>query len=388
MDYLTRAKEMKPELVESRRKIHQYAELGQNLPQTVAYIKEKLTELGYDPVEMGGGVVVTVGHGEHTFLLRGDMDALPMREESGEDFAATNGNCHSCGHDLHATFLLGAAKLLKENEANLKGKVKLMFQPGEETGTGAKAMIEAGVLENPKVEAAFAIHSAPGPAPQGFHLYNRNGDIMNSFDQFEIVVTGKGGHGASPERAVDPISIASHIVIALQELIARETAASVPKVLTVCTINGGVNFNVIPDTCTLTGTIRARTKEMRDQLVTRMTEIAQGIAATFRGTAELRFPFSLPPLVCDKALTAELAGYVNELDLPCKQAMMDFQAQASEDFSYVAECVPSFYMFLSAGPGDPRYSSHNPKVRFNEETLPLGAAILAHCATRWLESRA
>lgn len=387
MDYLKRAQEIAGELSESRRYIHQCAELGQELPKTVAFIKEKLLEMGYDPIEMGGGVVATVGHGGKTFLLRGDMDALPMAEESGEPFASTNGNCHSCGHDMHATFLLGAARLLKENEAQLKGTVKLMFQPGEETGTGAKAMIEAGVLENPTVDAAFAIHTAPGPIPQGFHLYNLDGGLMTSIDQFEIKVHGKGGHGASPDLAIDPINIGAHIVLALQELIAREVAPGAQKVMTVCSINAGVNYNVIPDDCVLKGTIRTMDADVRATLVKRLEEVAKGTAATFRGTADVVFPLGLPALICDKALCREMAQYIKEIDFPGLQGISNFTASASEDFAYVAEKVPTFYMMLSAGPGDPAYSSHNPKVRFNEETLPLGAAIMAHCATRWLDEQ-
>ena len=187
MDYLKRSEELFEETVENRRHLHQTPELGLELPETTAFIMEKLTEIGYDPKPCGGGVVACVGKtGGKTVLLRGDVDALPMKEESGLPFASQRENAHTCGHDIHGAMLLTAAKMLKENEASLKGTVKLMFQPGEETFTGAKAMIADGVLENPKPDAALGYHVGSGSAPVGLFIYNRESTLQNSSDNFRI----------------------------------------------------------------------------------------------------------------------------------------------------------------------------------------------------------
>lgn len=390
MEYVAMAQTFSDTLVEDRRYLHSHAELGMELPETIAYVKKKLRDMGYEPKDVGGGVVALAGNGGKTFMLRADMDALPMKEDSGEPFASANENAaHTCGHDLHTAMLLGAARLLKENETQLKGTVKLMFQPGEEIGKGAKSMIDAGLLENPKVDAAFGIHVAPGPAP-GVYMFNAAGDLMNSVDSFEITVTGKGGHGASPNMSIDPISIAAHIVIGLQEIIAREVNPEDICVMTICSIHAGSNHNIIPNTATLQGNIRAKTREMRALMVQRMQEIAKQTAAMYRGSAEIEMVVQLPALHCDKDLTKSLLSYIDELTFSGKTPYPGMRAPASEDFAEVSELVPSFYMFLSAGFGknEPFIPPHHPKARFNEDALSTGAAIMAHCATRWLEEHA
>lgn len=391
MNYFERANELREELVTNRRFLHQHPEIGLELPETSRYVTEKLREMGYDPKPVGpSGVVAMVGRGGRVFLLRGDMDALPMKEESGEPFACTGENAHTCGHDMHTAILLGAAKMLKENEASLKGTVKLMFQPAEEIFKGASSMVEAGVLENPKVDAAFAIHMAPGSLPQGMFLYNDSTAMMCSADLFQIRIQGRGAHGSYPDRSVDPINIAAHIVIALQEIIARETVPANLCVLTIGSIHAGAMANSIPDTAELSGSIRTNDKEMREFIVGRMKEVAVQTAALFRGTAEVELLSGAPPLVCDKENTQALVRYINELDFPGKLGYPGMQANGSEDFAEITDRVPSTYMMLSAGFGDEgdQFSSHHPKVRFNEDTLPTGAAIMAQCATRWLEEHA
>lgn len=388
MDYLKKANEMADEFTEIRRRIHKNAEVGMNLPQTVKLVVDKLKEIGCKPQLIGeSGVVTTIGTGEKVLLLRADMDALPMKEESGEEFACTTGNSHSCGHDIHATMLLAAAKMLKENEKDLKGTVKLVFQPGEEVFKGAKDIIKAGVLENPKVDAAFAIHTAPGALPQGIFMYNDNGTMMCSADTFKITVRGRGAHGSYPQNSVDPINIATHIVIALQEIIARETVPSNLCVLTIGSIHSGSMANSIPESAELMGSIRANSKEMREFILKRTEEIIDQTAKMFRGTASLEMISGTPPLVCNPEMTKKFVGYIKELDFKGKAPYPGLQANASEDFAEIADIVPSVYIMLSAGFGETGNvpTSHNPGVRFNEETIPVGAAILAHCATRWLE---
>ena len=208
MDFYKRALELKDETVADRRYIHQNAETGLELPKTKAYVMDKLKEYGLDPVECGEGVTATLGNGGRVLLLRADMDGLPMQEESGEAFACPTGKtAHTCGHDFHAAMLLSAARILKEQESKLKGTVKFMFQPAEETFQGSKNMIEHGILENPKVDAALAYHVSPGKMPVGLFMYNDKGTMMYSVDGFKITVKGKGSHGAYPHAGVDPINI-------------------------------------------------------------------------------------------------------------------------------------------------------------------------------------
>lgn len=385
MDFYSEAKDLKDELTENRRYFHKTAEVGLDMPIAQGYVMTKLTEYGLEPKKCGHGVTALLGQGAPVLLLRADMDALPMEEMSGESFACTGGHAHACGHDFHAAMLLSAAKLLKQSEAQLKGTVKLMFQPAEETFEGSHDMIENGILESPHVDAALAFHVAPGKMLPGLFMYNAGGVMMNSVDGFRIDIKGKGGHGAYPNLSVDPLNIAAHIYLALEELIAREANPEKTCVLTVGQLHGGNAANIIPDSAFMEGTLRTNDKDEREKLVRRISETAKGIAAVYGGTAELTVLSDVPPLICDKAFTEEMAGYMNELGIA--KPFPDMKANASEDFAVIAEAVPSAFMYLSAGFTDERgdYSAHNPKVRFNEDVLPIGAAGLAHCAVRWLE---
>lgn len=389
MDLYKRALELKEETVAHRRYFHQNAEVGLEEPKTRAYVMEKLTECGLDPKPCGHGVTALLGQGSPVLLLRADMDALPMPEESGEEFACPTGTeAHACGHDFHAAMLLTAAKMLKEREGELKGTVKLMFQPAEETFEGSRDMISNGILEDPHVDAALAFHVAPGRIPTGLFMYNAGGVMMNSVDGFRLDIGGKGGHGAYPNLSADPIQIAVQIFQALESLIAREADPERTCVLTIGKLWAGNAPNIIPDTAVLEGTLRTNDKTCRELLTRRIGEVARGIAATYGGSVELTWLSQVPPLVCDKALTRELVGYMAELPIPGNQPIPDMKANASEDFAVVAEAVPATLMYLSAGYPDQRgdYSAHNPKVRFNEEVCPIGVAGLVHCALRYLEN--
>ncbi|MEG0774199.1 M20 family metallopeptidase [Clostridium sp.] len=389
MNYLERANSLQDEMIANRRYLHENAELGMKLPTTVKFVMGKLRAMGYEPKEIcESGVTVSVGKGNGgVILLRADMDGLPIVEESGLPFASTSGHAHACGHDFHAAMLLGAAKMLKENEDQLEGTVKLMFQPGEETFQGAKAMIQAGILENPKVDVALAYHVSAGKIPVGVYMYNNEDTMMSSNDGFKITIKGMGSHGAYPHNSIDPINIGIHIYLALQELIAREVDPAESCVLTVGTFISGTAPNIIPETAVIQGTIRTASLKTREFLVRRMQEVAKLIAETYRGSATVEMLSEVSPLICNPEFTNEVIKYMKELPVNGLMGYPKIKASASDDFAEILSLVPGAYMFLSAGfPNEENsYQAHNPKVRFNEDVLPFGAAALAHCSTQWLK---
>lgn len=388
MDYLKRSEELFEETVENRRHLHQMPELGLELPETTAFIMEKLTEMGYDPKPCGGGVVACVGKtGGKTVLLRGDVDALPMKEESGLPFASQRENAHTCGHDIHGAMLLTAAKMLKENEAALDGMVKLMFQSGEEPLTGARSMIADGLLQDPRPDVALGYHVVAGSMPMGLFVYNREGTLMNSSDNFIIDIQGKGGHGAYPDACIDPINIAAHMILALESVVAREIKSTQASVLTIGKVTAGDAPNIIPDQAQLQGTLRCDSEKERKFILQRLSEIVDAVAKMYRGSATITMLAGTPPLICDPQSVDDFVGYMRELDVPGQCEHVGMHAASSEDFSAVLSEIPGAYMFLSAGFTDGRetYNQHHPKVEFNEEVMKSGAAYLAHCATRWLE---
>ena len=390
-NFIKEAEEIKEELINYRRKIHNNPEVGAILPETKNYIINKLKEFGYYPKEIcESGIVATIKGNKpgKTFLLRADMDALPMSEATEFAFKSTNGCMHSCGHDMHSAMLLGAAKLLKQNQDKIEGTVKLVFQPDEEGFTGAKKMISAGVLENPKVDAAMAMHVHSG-TPSNIVLYGLGTSIAGC-NRFRIVVKGKGSHGAMPETGVDPINIAAHIYISLQEIISREISATKPAVLTIGKFSGGDAPNIIPEEVIMEGTIRSLDKELGEFIFNRLNEIVTATAKMFRGEAELIELSSVPPLKNDEDLANELGDYVKELI--GEKSVIAFQGggMGSEDFASYSYEVPSVYFMLGAGTKeeDPLYGEpmHNEKVVFNEDILVTGAAMHTYCAIKWLQN--
>ena len=388
-EFMNQAQLIKDELIEYRRFIHENPEVGAELPKTKAFVMNKLMEFGYEPTEIcESGIVATISgpNPGKTFLLRADMDALPMKEETSCDFKSTNGCMHSCGHDMHTAMLLGAAKLLKQNQKQIEGTIKLVFQPDEEGFTGAKKMLEAGVLENPKVDAAMAMHVHSG-SPSNVVLCGLGTSIAGC-NRFRIVVKGTGCHGAMPELGVDPINIAAHIYISLQEIIAREVSPTQPAVLTIGKFAGGDAPNIIPGEVIMEGTIRSLNKELGEFIFNRMNEIVTSTAKMFRGEAELIELSSVPPLANDTDLAKEVTTYVK--DLVGEQAVVLFEGggMGSEDFASYSYEVPSVYMMLGAGTKqeDPSYGEpmHNEKVVFNEDILATGAAMHTYCAIMWL----
>ena len=389
MNYYERALALREETVAHRRYLHTNAEVGLVMPKAKAYVMEKLAEYGLEPKECGHGVTATVGKAGKCILLRADMDALPMGEESGEPFACPTGTeAHTCGHDFHAAMLLTAAKMLKENEANLGGTVKFMFQTAEETFEGAKNMLENGILENPAPDVALAYHVTSGKMPIGIYMYNNTGTMMFSVDGFKITVKGRGGHGAYPHTSIDPINIAVHVYLALEALIVREADPNKACVLTVGKFSAGSAANIIPETAELQGTIRSNDKTNRELLVRRMKEVAVRTAEVYGGTAEIEMLSEVPPLICDPKLTTQFAEYMKTMGVPGAYPYPGISASASEDFASIAEKIPSTFMYISAGYLDDRVAApaHNPNVQFNEDVCPVGAASYAHCATEWLKN--
>lgn len=383
---LARAKELAPEIIAHRRHIHQNPEIGHELPSTTKYVMEELTKMGYAPTEIcQSGVVATVGKPGKTFLLRADMDALPMQEATSLPFASCNGYAHTCGHDSHTAMLLGAAKLLKEHEQELCGTVKLMFQPAEEILAGAKAMVSAGLLEQPHVDAAMAIH-VNSLLPCG-HIAYSNGPCNASADAFAIHIKGRGGHGASPEQCIDPINAACHLHLALQELIAREVAGVDTAVLTIGHMTAGDKENIIPETALMRGTLRTYSHEIRTYLKQRMEEVVEGVCKTFRCEGTLEFPFGIGPNVNDITTQNEVIGYVTDL-LGAEQVELVPPSMGSEDFSVVAEHVPSVFLNLGAMVEDPTqvFSLHSPNVLLHEDAFAIGTAVHAHVAMEWLKA--
>ena len=393
---LQEAKALQEEIKSHRLWLHTHAETGFDLAETKPYVKSALTEMGYTVQECGkAGLVTTVGKpGGKVLLLRADMDALPIAEEADVDFACKNGRMHACGHDMHTAMLLGAAKILKAHESELGGTVKLMFQPAEEIFEGSKDMIASGVLENPRPDAALMIHVAAGmPLPAGTVVVSAPGVSAPAADYFTIRVHGKGCHGSAPQNGIDPLTAAAHILIALQEIHARELSASDEAVLTIGTFHAGEAGNVIPDTATMGGTIRTYDEKTRAYLKERMTAIAQSVAEAFRASAEVSFGSGCPTLINDKALSEKVTGYLKDL-LGANRAFTTAELNGgkpargggSEDFAYVSHEVPSLMLALAAGEPSKGYvyPQHHPKVKFDESVLSTGAAVFVDCALQYL----
>lgn len=401
-ELLKEAESYKDLLVEDRRYLHTHPGTGFDIKDTVDYVRKQLEEMGYQPTNCGKAGLVALAGGKKpgkVFLIRGDMDALPMKEEAEVDFPSTNGNMHACGHDMHTAMMLGAARLLKAHEDEIEGTVKLMFQPAEEIFEGSHDMIEAGVLKNPDVDAALMIHVMAGlPVPAGTVISCDGGVSAPAADYFDIKVQGKGCHGSMPNNGVDPITAAAHIITGLQEIQARELPLTDGAVLTIGTIQAGNASNVIPDTAYMGGTIRTYDEDTRAFLKERMTAMAEGIASSFRASATVSFGSGCPTLKNDMELAECTPRYVKELLGPAKaftagqlNAMSGpgkaQKSTGSEDFAYVSQEVPSIMFALAAGhPEDGYcYPQHHPKAKFDESVLPSGSAVYAYTALRWLE---
>lgn len=399
---LQEAAELRDCISRERRALHQNPETGFDISATLSFVKSELLDMGLQPMDCGkAGVVALVGGKKpgKVFLLRADMDALPITEEADVDFASQNGKMHACGHDMHTAMLLGAARLLKAHEAEIAGTVKLMFQPAEEIFEGSHDMIKAGLLEHPKVDAALMIHVMAGmPFPAGTVIVSAPGVSAPAADYFEIKVQGKGCHGSMPNTGVDPLTAAAHILIAIQEIHARELAMDDRAVLTIGTMNAGTAANVIPDSVTMGGSIRTFDEQTRAFIKQRLAEISEGIARSFRGEASVSFGSGCPTLVNDRDLSVCCEQYVKDLlgsgkafsvaELNAMSGGGSSKSAGSEDFAYVSQEVPSIMLALASGQPEKGYGypQHHPMVKFDEDALPVGSAVYAYTALRWLEA--
>ncbi|MBQ8626186.1 MAG: amidohydrolase [Agathobacter sp.] len=405
---LNEASTLQDKLIEIRHYLHTHPGVGFDIQETYQYVHDQLVQMGYAPHSYGkAGLIATIGHKtasdgtpqDKTILLRADMDALPIQEEADVDYKSTNGNMHSCGHDMHTTMLLGAAQILKNHENELKGQVVLCFQPAEETLEGAKDMIESGVLRDTTPDAAIMIHVASGmPFETGTIVVCNGGVSAPAADYFEINIQGKGCHGAMPQLGIDPITVAAHIVTGLQEIHARELSMFDDAVLTIGTIHSGNASNVIPDTAAIGGTIRTYDENVRNLIKNRMEEIITSIAAAFRAEATLKFTSGCPTLMNDESLSRDVTKYMKELLGPQKAftkaelAALSGNAKASkatgsEDFAYFSHEVPSLMLAIAIGKPEDGYvyPLHHPKATFDETALSIGSAVHAYNAIRWLE---
>lgn len=390
------------QLVQTRRYLHSHPETGFDLKNTTEYVRKELIAMGYEPVMCGkSGIIALAGKKKSgkVFLIRGDMDALPIKEESDVPFSSDNGKMHACGHDMHTTMMLGAARLLKSHEYEIEGTVKLMFQPAEEIFEGSDDMINAGVLNSPDVDAAMMIHVMAGlPIPAGTVISCDGGVSAPAADYFYIDIQGKGCHGSMPNNGVDPVTIAAHIITGLSEINSRELGLSDNAVITIGTINAGNAANVIPDTAHMSGTIRTYDEETRSYIKQRVSDIASNIASAYRGSASVTYGSGCPCLLNNPDLATCSAKYLKELLGPSRtftaaqlNAMSGggktSKSTGSEDFAYVSQKVPSIMFALAAGtPQDGYcYPQHHPKVKFDEAILSEGSAVYAYTAMRWLE---
>jgi amidohydrolase len=375
MPVINRVAEMQDQVAEWRRYLHQNPELLYDLPKTSAFVAEKLRSFGCDTVETGlgqtGVVAIIKGrHGEGPVVgFRADMDALPIFETSGKEWASqTPGKAHSCGHDGHTAMLLGAAQYLAETR-NFKGSVAVIFQPAEEGGAGALAMINDGLMEKFSISQVYGMHNEP-KLPVG-HFATAKGGVMAAADTFEITINGRGSHAAQPHRSIDPVLTASHVVVSLQTIVARETDPLRSLVITVASIHGGEASNVIPDFVKLTGTVRTLLPETRDFAEKRLKEVVHATALLHGASADVVYHRGYPVTMNHDAQTdfaVEVAGKVagpRAVDTAMAPHM------GAEDFSYMLEKRPGAFVFI--GNGDTA-NLHNAGYDFNDEAIPYGVS--------------
>ncbi len=384
-------KAIQQDMVKWRRDLHQIPELGNLLPKTVAYVSAVLDSLGisYRTLVDGNAIVATI-EGQtpgKCFALRADMDALPIKEQTGLPFSATGENMHACGHDAHTAMLLGAAKYLVNHRADFKGTVKLLFQPGEEYPGGAKPMIDDGALQDPQVDAVFGLHNGrlSNTIPVGSIGFKR-GAMMAAPDRIFIKVIGQGTHGAYPEQGKDPIVIASELVLALQRLISREKRATEPAVLSICRISGGYNHNVIPSEVELEGTVRTTSPQLRKYYKERIEKICQHYAAMHDIIIEVDYKFVYPPLINDDDITELAIATATQLFGESSVCEMVAPVMGGEDMAFFIEAVPGTYAFLAnPAPIDGVcYPHHHPKFNVDESYFEKGAKLHTAIAMAYL----
>jgi hippurate hydrolase len=374
MPVKNRFAELLPEITEWRRDIHAHPEILFETHRTSALVAEKLREFGCDEVTEGIGRTGVVGvikgradNSGKTIGLRADMDALPILEDTGLDYASkTPGAMHACGHDGHTAMLLGAAKYLAETR-NFDGTVVVIFQPAEEGGGGGKVMCDDGMMERWSIDEVYGMHNWPGHPSGSFAI--RPGAFFAATDTFAIEVTGRGGHAAKPQETVDTTVMASHMVVALQTLVSRNADPVKNIVVSVTSFQtASTAFNVIPERVSLLGTVRTLDEEMRELAQKRLPEIVAGVAATFGGSAETTYTKGYPVMVNHEEQTEFAAQVATSVAGDCADAPL---VMGGEDFAFMLEERPGAYILV--GNGDTA-SVHHPKYNFNDEIIPVGCS--------------
>ena len=393
---LAAAEAILPDVIDVRRRLHRVPEIGLQLPKTQAVVLEQLRALGLNPKPgVTSTSVVAVIDGARpgpTILLRGDMDALPLTEDTGLDFASEiPGAMHACGHDTHVSMLLGAARLLVERRDQLAGRVLLMFQPGEEGPHGARFMLEEGLLdEGPHgagdVARAVAIHISTRYAAGTILV--RPGALLASADAIKGIVRGRGGHASAPHLSLDPIPTAAELVLALQAAVTRSIDVFDPAVLTIARISGGTTNNIIPETVEIEGTIRTVSPQTRAAMHELVARVAAGVGATHGTDVELEVVPGYPVTMCDPEVTEWVRGLAVDLAGEDRVDTLEHPIMGAEDFAYVTERVPGMMAFLGARPAseDPATApqNHSNLVVFDEASMALGVALYAAAALDFL----
>ncbi|WP_298359122.1 M20 aminoacylase family protein [uncultured Litoreibacter sp.] len=374
MPVKNRFSEMLSEITEWRRDIHENPEILFETHRTSALVAEKLKEFGCDEIATGIGRTGVVGvikgksnKSGKTIGLRADMDALPIFEATGLDYASkTPGAMHACGHDGHTAMLLGAAKYLSETR-NFDGTVVVIFQPAEEGGGGGREMCEDGMMDRFKIDEVYGMHNWPGKPVGSFAI--RPGAFFAATDTFEIKVVGKGGHAAKPQETIDTTVMASHLVIALQTLVSRNSDPVQQMVVSVTSFETESKaFNVIPETVTVKGTVRTMSTEMRDLAAKRLPEIAEGVVQTFGGTMDVNYMMGYPVMVNHEEQTEFAASVASKVSGNCEDAPL---VMGGEDFAFMLEERPGAYILVGNGDTAP---VHHPEYNFNDETIPAGCS--------------
>ena len=373
-------------LTEIRRDLHQHPETAFNETRTAGKVAAILGELGLKVTPKVGktGVVGLLrgGKSRRTVALRADMDALPVEEANRVPYCSRNkGVMHACGHDGHTTMLLGAAMLLTELKSRIRGNVKFLFQPAEETISGAPAMIRDGALDAPKVQAIVGVHLTPD-LPMG-KVGLRAGPMMASANHFRITLTGSGGHGAAPHKTRDPL-VAANAIYEACTTIRRNIDAFEPFVLSVCSIQAGTIYNIIPQDAVLLGTLRVFSKEMFAQIRTRLRKVLRGVALTHGIKCRLSFDVSSPVVVNDAKVIELVRGAAKDIGLATGEAEM---SMGGEDFAYFLERVPGAFVRLGTSKARNEPVLHSNRFDFDEAVLPLGSALMAQYALRYLRGK-
>lgn len=392
------AKDIEKDIIGLRREIHMHPEIGLETPRTSALVARVLGDLGVEVRErVGGWGVVGLIRGEanpagcaagkrKTVALRADMDALPVQEETGKEYASLiPGVMHACGHDTHVAMLLGVAKILAAAKKDLPGDVKFLFQPGEEGGGGARYMIEDGALDNPRPDVIFGVHVGNMWKLKTGGIGVRPGPLMAASDNFIATIRGRGGHGAAPHLSIDPVAIAAYVVIALQTIVSREVDPVTPAVITVGTINAGTARNIIPETCVMQATVRYIDRELATFMPARIKETIEGTARAMRGDAQVEYHYGYPPLVNDPAATEFLAKSAARI-VGADKVMTVPPTMGGEDMSYYLEKVPGTFYALGTGNQAKGvvYPNHHPKFDVDEDVLHVGTAVMVQAVMDFL----